>query len=157
VTPRSAARERTALWCELLQDWGYDLKLIASGPGLAPGEVRLKARRPEDLGVPVTVEIWEVWLEGVDPDGLSETLHGCHRHAQSWHAQLPPGDEQAAERLDLDRRKPKRLYVHRHPLGEPNDERVPSSLVHPDAWLEQVEHLVYEAWDADELKQDEDD
>jgi hypothetical protein len=55
-----------------------------------------------------------------------------------------------ADRLDVDRRKPRELMVHRHPLGEPNDSRVPAApLVAPERWIEHVEALILDLVEED--------
>ena len=106
------------------------------------GTVGIRARRRPDLGGPeAIIEVVEKWTEGPDPDGLGLEQHGCHLEASSWHAQLGPG-EQGAERMDVDRRKPADLILHRHPFGSPNDEREPErDMDAPEAWITHVEGL----------------
>lgn len=78
---------------------------------------------------------------GADPDALGLEQHGCHIAGSSWHAQLESGDEKA-ERLDVDRFKPRNLTIHRHPFGSSNDERVPAADVPaPEAWVNHVETI----------------
>lgn len=87
----------------------------------------------------MVIDIVELWLSGADPDGLKLVMHGCHLFAAGWHAQIAQ-DESGAERLDVDRAKSRRLMIHRHPFGRPNDVREPDApLLAPEAWMVRVE------------------
>ena len=81
------------------------------------------------------------YLTEEHPAVTTSARAGTHLEASSWHAQLGPG-EQGAERMDVDRRKPADLILHRHPFGSPNDEREPErDMDAPEAWITHVEGL----------------
>ena len=61
----------------------------------------------------------------------------------------PAGGDVAAERLDLDRSKPRPLWLHRHPLGQPNEIKEPAENQSLFGWFHKLERLIYEAWLAD--------
>jgi hypothetical protein len=143
MTIESVMRDRAARWIDELDAYGYVLeppgRVVTSLP-----EIAVTARRPTTYdGPPAKIEVHELWLPGPDPDELGLEAHGCHLQMASWHAQILGGGATGAERLDLDRRKRPELMIHRHPLGEPNDRRVPASpLVAPERWIEHVEALI---------------
>jgi hypothetical protein len=146
MSVESALADRYSLWRQLLcEDFGYQ----EQAPGRLPrsrNEFVLRAVRPGFLPVePVTVEIRETWRIGTD-SWLGIDLHGCFLLAASWHAQVVAGQgDEGSERLDVDRTKSQELWVHRHPLGEPNQIREPAApLKHPDAWVQHVEELIAE-------------
>ena len=96
------------------------------------------------------IDVAELWAAGDDPDGLGTEEEGCYLRAASWHAQIEAPGDTGAERLDLDRTKPRALMIHRHPFGEPNAVRRPAAgLLVPARWLEHVEGLIYEGFRAD--------
>jgi len=143
MTIASALRERVARWNDELDGYGY----VLGPPGRAAtqlAEMVVSARRPTTYGgPPAKIEVRELWVPGADPDGLDLEAHGCYLHTASWHAQIFDSGDTGAERLDVDRRKPRELIVHRHPLGEPNDRRDPAApLAAPERWIESVEALI---------------
>src|SRR4051794_34243585 len=142
MTVSSALSDRAALWGDLLGDYGYGPG-VPSRPPLSTNELVVVAKRPGYEPVePVLVEIRETWQDGPDPQELGLVQHGCHLRISSWHAQIANG-ETGAERLDVDRRKPSHLIIHRHPLGAVNGVREPAApLIHPDKWVEHIEHLI---------------
>jgi hypothetical protein len=148
VTLPSVVTDRYARWAETLTKYGY---LIEPHPRLETspraGIVALRGRRRPDLGAPeVVIDIAESWRAGADPDGLGLDQHGCHVAGSGWHAQLESGDE-GAERLDVDRFKPRNLSIHRHPFGSPNEERIPAAdLPAPEAWVNHVETISAEQY-----------
>lgn len=150
VSLRSVLRTRSALWHDELDSFGYRL---ADPPTADPriGVLRIRAMRPRDYGGPAAViDLTELWREGSDPDGLGLALEGCFLVAGSWHAQLATTGEAGAERLDLDRAKPARLVIHRHPYGFPNAVRMPAApLIQPVQWLQHLEELIYDTFGAD--------
>lgn len=150
MTQASVVEHRGALWVAELQDWGYEIQGPTAG-GAVEGDLAAAARRSKEFGLPhVEITIREVWLPGPDPAGVSPVVEGCHLHAHSWHAQFDPaGGEMAAERLDLDRSKPRHLWLHRHPLGQPNEVKEPVGNRSLFEWLHEVERLIYEAWLSD--------
>jgi hypothetical protein len=155
VSSEEILKARTAHWCGLFVDWGYEIKDPPRSP-ILPDSVFVFARRPTAYGgPPLTATIEERWLEGSDPDGLRLELGSCYLAHSSWHAQFDDVEEGAdrfAERLDVDRTKPADLKIHRHPFGAPNATRIPeSNLVAPDVWLEGVELLVLHTDHADDL------
>jgi hypothetical protein len=137
-------RNRSALWHEVFDAFGY--RLSDSRPGAGPGELRVRAVRPASYGGPAAViDVTEFWAAGADPDALGVEAEGCHLRAVSWHAQVEATGDVGAERLDLDRTKPRALGIHRHPLGEPNEVRLPAAgLMVPARWLEHVEEVIYD-------------
>jgi len=137
----SVLDDRYALWANELSDWGYE---VEEHPWPAPPNgFLIRARRPETYGDPaVLIDIAETWEEGQDPDGLRMTNRGCFLVAASWHAQFPLNGDVGAERLDVDRTKPRDLLIHRHPLGETNEVRERAQRQRPETWLGHVENLV---------------
>jgi len=109
------------------------------------GECALRARRPVLYGDPgVLLDVRELWLPGPDPDGLRLEAEGCHMQASSWNAQIDGERPEDAERLDVDRSKPRRLVIHRHSYGQPNEIREPAQrLAAPERWLQEVEEIVF--------------
>lgn len=90
------------------------------------------------------IDILEAWATGGDPDGLGVEGDDCHLQAASWHAQIAMPGDIGAERIDLQRAKPRPLIIHRHPLGEPNEVRVPATaLLVPARWVAHVERLIF--------------
>jgi hypothetical protein len=149
MTLESVLRERVARWVDELDAYGY----VLEPPGrvaVSLAEIAVAARRPTTYGGPAAkIEVHELWLPGADPDGLALEGHGCHLHMASWHAQILEGGATGAERLDVDRRKPRELMVHRHPFGEPNERREPAApLIAPERWVEHVEALILDRFDA---------
>jgi hypothetical protein len=144
MTVASALADRYAMWHALLcEDYGYEETEPVRPPSSAY-ELALRAVRPAWPPVQAVVfDVRETWLPGADPE-LGLTLHGCFLATSAWHAQVLAGaGAEGAERLDVDRSKPPELWVHRHPLGQPNDIRVPAApLKHPDAWVLHIEELV---------------
>lgn len=143
MTIASVLRERTARWIDELDGYGY----VLEPPGRAAtqlAELAISARRPTTYGgPPVRVEVHELWLPGSDPHGLGLEAHGCYLQMASWHAQIVESGATGAERLDVDRRKPGDLMIHRHPLGEANSRREPAGpLAAPERWVERVEALI---------------
>ena len=145
----SALRSRSALWHDVLDAFGYEP--ADPRPGAGAAELRVRAVRPVIYGGPAAViDVAELWAAGDDPDGLGTEEEGCHLRAASWHAQIKAPGDTGAERLDLDRTKPRALMIHRHPFGEPNAVRRPAAgLLVPARWLEHVEGLIYEGFRAD--------
>lgn len=145
MTIRSVLAERYALWFQLLcEDYGYE-EASPARPTRSANELAFRAVRPPfDPVEAVTVDIREVWVPGNDPTALGLQLHGCFLFASSWHAQVVPGaGDRGAERLDVDRSKEHRLWVHRHPLGASNGVRVPAApLRHPASWVEHLEDAI---------------
>lgn len=139
----SALRDRFTRWCDELDAYGYEFA-APKRTARSGGEFVIGARRPTTYGGPaVVIEIKELWSPGGDPHGLGLELHGCFLHRGSWHAQFFSTGAVGAERLDVDRRKESALIIHRHPLGQPNDKRVPAApLASPERWLEEVETCV---------------
>lgn len=140
----SALRNRSALWHDLLDTFGYGF--VDPRPGAGPGELRVRAVRPVAYGGPAAViDVTELWVAGGDPDALAIEEEGCHPRAVSWHAQIDAASGVGAERLDFDRTKPRTLKIHRHPFGKPNEVRLPAAgLMVPARWLEHVEGLIYD-------------
>ena len=143
MTIASVLRERTTRWRDELDGYGY-VPSDAARPASRLGELMVSAARPTTYGGPAArLDIRELWLPGRDPDGLGFEAQGCHLHVASWHAQILDRGTEGAERLDVDRRKPTDLFVHRHPFGEPNERRVPAApLVAPERWIEEIELLI---------------
>lgn len=143
------ARERVAgmrfaLWQNELHQWGFEL-LTPSLVPRRPGEFISEGRYPLAAGTPgLQITIKELWGDGRDSEQLAGAdEEGAYLIGASWHAQFTTGEgmnsEQEAMRLDLDRRKPRDLWVHEHPFGAGNDQRdsrpaVPS----PGQWLAEV-------------------
>lgn len=132
------------MWHELLDRFGY---AAVEPPGLArpPSQLRIRALRPaDDAGPAAVIDILEEWATGGDPDGLGVEEDDCHLQAASWHAQIAQGGDVGAERIDLQRAKPRPLIIHRHPFGEPNEVRVPAApLLVPARWVAHVERLIF--------------
>jgi hypothetical protein len=141
----STLRKRVTRWQEILTNHGYAMQAPRRG-ATASGEICLRARRPTIYGgPPVMIDINEIWISGEDPDQLDLRENGCYLFYSSWHAQVDGDDATRAERLDVDRRKPAGLIVHRHPYGEPNPIKLPAKpLAAPEAWMTQVERLIYD-------------
>ena len=112
------------------------------------GEFALRARRPVLYGDPrVLLDVRELWLPGPDPDGLRLEAEGCHLQGSSWNAQVDGERPEDAERLDVDRSKPCRLIIHRHPYGQANEVREPAQyLAAPERWLQEVEEIVFQRY-----------
>lgn len=112
------------------------------------GEFALRARRPALYGDPsVLLDVRELWLPGPDPDGLRLEAEGCHMRGGSWNAQVDGERPEDAERLDVDRSKPRRLIIHNHPYGQPNAVREPAQrLTAPERWLQEVEEIVFQGY-----------
>lgn len=107
------------------------------------GSLHIRAARSAlHGGPPTTIDIWEVWVLGIDLYAVMPALDGCHLHHCSWHAQIGGNTALHAERLDVDRSKPAPLVSHRHPHGQPNAVRQPTTMSTPGAWLECVELTV---------------
>jgi len=84
---------------------------------------------------------------GSDPDGLRLETEGCYMHGSSWNAQIDGEQPEDAERLDVDRSKPRRLMIHRHPYGYCNDVREPAEhLAAPERWFQEVEEIVFQRY-----------
>jgi hypothetical protein len=95
-------------------------------------------------------------LPGLDPDGLRVEAEGCHLQGSSWNAQVDGERPEDAERLDVDRSKPRRLIIHRHPYGQPNEVREPAQpLAAPERWLQEVEEIVFQRYTILHDKEDE--
>ncbi|MHB1537121.1 MAG: hypothetical protein ACYCUM_11690 [Solirubrobacteraceae bacterium] len=99
-------------------------------------------RRTSHGGPHTTLHIAEVWAEGLDPLRLAPPLDSWHLYRCSWHAQLGAPGDLNAERLDIDRDKPRSHVRHRHPYGQPNARREPTAINTPRAWLAEVERIV---------------
>ncbi len=144
MTVASALADRYVIWHALLcEDYGYKETQPVRPPSSAY-ELALRAVRPAWPPVQAVVfDVRETWLPGADPE-LGLTLYGCLLDTSGWHAQIVAGaGAKGAERLDVDRSKPRELWVHRHPFGQPNDVRLPAApLKHPDAWVLRVEELI---------------
>jgi hypothetical protein len=110
------------------------------------GELTLRARRPASYGDPnVLLDVRELWLPGSDPDGLGLEAEGCYLLGGSWNAQIDGERPEDAERLDVDRSKPRGLMIHNHPYGRPNQAREPAPrLAAPERWLQEVEEIVFQ-------------
>ncbi|HYB31730.1 MAG TPA: hypothetical protein VEF89_34430 [Solirubrobacteraceae bacterium] len=149
MTQASVVQHRSGLWVTEVQDWGYEIRTPPDA-GVVEGQLVVAARRRAEFGLPeVEITIRELWLPGRDPDRLSPVLEGCYLHSHSWHAQFDPArGDVAAERLDLDRSKARSLWLHRHPLGQPNEVKDPVDNESLFDWLHRVERLLYEAWSA---------
>lgn len=136
-----ALTHRFAQWCETLIQHGYTLEdpyVNVSGTYLW-----IRSVRPVLYGgPPTTIDIGEIWIPGLDPHALVPTLDGCHLHNGSWNAQIGGGRAVNTERLDVDRAKPAMLMRHRHPHGQPNAKREPTTISTPGAWLALVETIV---------------
>jgi hypothetical protein len=146
VSQASVVGDRYARWANALWKHGYRVERHPKvGTSIGAGTVGLRGRRRSFPGVPsVVVDIVELWLSGADPDGLKLAMHGCHLFAAGWHAQIAQ-NELGAERLDVDRAKSRRLMIHRHPFGRPNDVREPEALLFaPEAWMVRVEECAAE-------------
>ena len=141
----SALRNRSALWHDVLDSFGYGFVEPPRGTE-GVSDLSIRAVRPVDyIGPSGVIDVFEAWAVGEDPDGLGLTDDDCHLHAASWHAQIAPTGDIGAERLDLQRTKPRPLLVHRHPFGEPNGVRLPdASLLVPARWVEHVEEVIYD-------------
>lgn len=149
MTQSSVVQHRGGLWVTELQDWGYEIG-TPHHADVVDGQLVLAARRRAEFGLPeVEISIRELWLPGPDPDRFSPVLEGCYLHSHSWHAQFDPARGDVAARLDLDRSKPRSVWLHRHPLGEPNELKEPVDNESLFDWLHHIEWLIYETWSAD--------
>jgi hypothetical protein len=147
VTIHSLLTTRAARWSRVIDLHGY----VLDQPDRALtklGQIALRARRPAPYGDPnVVLDVRELWLPGSDPDDLGLEAEGCHMHGSSWNAQVDGNLPEDAERLDVDRSKPGRLMIHRHPYGEPNEVRVPAKhLAAPERWVQEVEEIVFQRY-----------
>jgi hypothetical protein len=143
MTVRSLLIHRTALWVGVFELHGY---LVGQrGRAASLGELSLRARRPALYGeVSAVLDVHELWVQGSDPDGLRLEAEDCHLHGGSWNAQLGGARPEDAERLDVDRAKPRELQIHRHPFGQPNEVREQVlALPAPERWVLEVEELVF--------------
>jgi hypothetical protein len=134
---------RTALWAGVFELHGY---LVGQRGRAAPlGELSLRARRPAPYReVSAVLDVHELWLPGPDPDGLGLEAEGCYLYGGSWNAQLGGARAEDAERLDVDRAKPRELLLHRHPFGSPNEVREPVAVLPaPERWVLEIEELVF--------------
>jgi hypothetical protein len=143
MTVRSLFVHRTALWVEVFELHGYLVEQRARAALL--GELSLRARRPTLYGeVSAVLDVHELWVPGQDPDGLRLEAEGCCLYGGSWHAQLGGTRPEDAERLDVDRAKPRELLIHRHPFGQPNEVREHVLVLPaPERWVLEVEELVF--------------
>ncbi len=144
--------QRYTSWLDELQGYGY-VPRRPPPPRLLPTQFSFRVQRQPSAGPPgVTISIAEQWITAPAnrlPPGVPER-GGFRPYAVSWHAQFAgheAEDGELAERLDLDPKKIQRnpeLLIHRHPLGRPNEVRLPvESLPEPSEWIEDVERLVY--------------
>lgn len=145
MTIHSLLTNRIVRWGRVIDLHGY----LVEAPGRAMGqlgECALRARRPTTYGDPsVLLDVHELWLPGPDPDGLRLEAEGCYMQASSWNAQIDGQRPEDAERLDVDRSKPRRLIIHRHPHGQPNEIREPAQrLAAPERWLQEIEEIVFQ-------------
>ncbi len=143
MTVRSLPTRRAALWVGVFELHGYLVE--QRGRAELLGELSLRARRPAPHGeVSAVLDVHELWVPGPDPDGLRLEAEGCHLYGGSWNAQLGGGRPEDAERLDVDRTKPRELLLHRHPFGFPNGVREPVPVLPaPDRWVLEIEELVF--------------
>ena len=141
----SALRNRSALWHDVLDSFGYRFAEPRRRTGNL-AELSVRAVRPIDyIGPAAVIDVFEALVAGDDPDSLGVKDDGCHLHAASWHAQIAPTGDIGADRVDLHRAKPRPLAIHRHPFGQPNEVRLPAaSLFVPARWVEHVEEVIYE-------------
>jgi hypothetical protein len=147
VTVHSLLTNRIVRWGGVIDLHGY----LVEPPDRAMtqlGEFALRARRPARYGDPnVLLDVREVWLPGPDPDGLGLKAEGCYMRGSSWNAQVDGERPEDAERLDVDRSKPRRLIIHSHPYGQPNEVREPAQhLAAPERWLQEVEEIVFQRY-----------
>ena len=144
MTIHSLLTNRIVRWGRVIDLHGYLVEPADHAMGLF-GEFALRARRPALYGDPsVLLDVRELWLPGPDPDGLRQEAEDCHLRGSSWNAQIDGERPEDAERLDVDRSKPRRLIIHRHPHGQPNEVREAARrLAAPERWLQEVEEIVY--------------
>ena len=147
MSVQSLLTNRIVRWCRVIDLHGY----LVEAPDRAMtqlGEFALRARRPALYGDPnVLLDVRELWLPGPDPDGLRQEAEGCHLQGSSWNAQVDGERPEDAERLDVDRSKPRSLIIHRHPYGQANEIREPARrLAAPERWLQEVEEIVYQRY-----------
>jgi len=147
MTIHSLLTNRAARWGRVIDLHGY----LVEQPDRAMtqlGECALRARRPDPYGDPaVLLDVHELWLPGPDPDGLELEAEGCYMQGSSWNAQIDGERAEDAERLDVDRSKPRRLTIHRHPYEQPNEVREPAQhLAAPECWLQEVEEIVFQRY-----------
>jgi hypothetical protein len=115
MTIHSLLTNRIVRWGRVIDLHGYLVESPSRDMGQL-GELALRARRPALYGDPsVLLDVRELWLPGSDPDGLQLEAEGCYMHGSSWNAQIDGERPEDAERLDVDRSKPRRLIIHRHP------------------------------------------
>ena len=77
-------------------------------------------------------------------------------HGSSWNAQIDGERAEDAERLDVDRSKPRPLMIHRHPYAQPNEVREPAQhLAAPERWLQEVEEIVFQRYTSMHDEEDE--
>jgi hypothetical protein len=141
----SLLTNRIVRWGRVIDLHGYLVETADHAMGQF-GEFALRARRPAFYGGPsVLLDVRELWLPGPDPDGLGLEEEGCYIQGSSWNAQVDGERPEDAERLDVDRSKPRRLIIHRHPYGQPNEVREPAQqLAASERWLQEVEEIVYQ-------------
>lgn len=147
MTIHSLLTNRVARWCRVIDLHGY-LMEQPSRATMQLGEFALRARRPAPYGDPtVLLDVHELWLPRPDPDGLELEAEGCYMHGCSWNAQIDGERPEDAERLDVDRAKPRDLMIHRHPYAQPNEAREPARhLAAPERWLQEVEEIVFQRY-----------
>jgi hypothetical protein len=148
---------RIVRWSRVIDFHGYLLEAPPDRAITQLGEIALRARRPALYGAPnVLLDVRELWLPGPDPDGLRLEDEGCHIQGSSWNAQIDGERPEDAERLDVDRSKPRRLIIHSHPYGQPNEVREPAQrMTAPERWLQEVEEIVYQRYTALHDEEDE--
>ena len=143
VSQHSVINTRLSKWLQACSVWGFDIDPPfeeTTLSGLPPGVVLFRATRSAVVDgeeTIVTLDISEVWLEGIDPEADRRLdAEGCHLGALQWHAQVAAGGDTGAERLEVvlddDDAHPR---VHRHPYGEANDVRLAANLPEPIGWL----------------------
>jgi hypothetical protein len=147
MSVQSLLTNRIVRWGRVIDLHGYLVEPAGHAMGQF-GEFALRARRPAPYGDPsVLLDVRELWLPGPDPDGLRQEAEGCHLQGSSWNAQIDGERPEDAERLDVDRSKPRRLIIHRHPYGQPNEVREPARrLAAPERWLQEVEEIVFQRY-----------
>lgn len=147
MTIHSLLTNRIVRWGRVVDLHGYLLEPVDRAMTQL-GEIALRARRPALYGDPgVVLDIRELWLPRPDPDGLRLEAQGCHMQGGSWNAQIDGKRPEDAERLDVDRSKPRDLIVHRHPYGQPNKVREPAQrITSPERWFQEVEEIVFERY-----------
>lgn len=140
---RTALTHRFAHWYEQLDMHGHLVNQTEDHINVQRGALEISATRAVEHGGPsVAIYISEIWVPGFDPCSLAPAPDGCHIDHSSWHAQIGGDDEAHAERIDIDRSKPRVLIRHRHPHGQPNAWREPTTINTPEAWMHHVEKLI---------------